>query len=140
MARLQEGRPMAAYSYASNNPIANVDPDGLLDTYSECIKKHPGNPEACGGPIGPEPQPGGPKRPLPPPVCDEKPEPEPDYCTPRYEKCINEGGGRLPGNVYGETRCESCRRVCQSRGYWPYSIPSPGGAQRAGTWKCPGGG
>jgi RHS repeat-associated protein len=140
--RLQEARPMSVYSYASNNPLANVDPEGLLDSYSECIKKYPGNPEACGGRIG-EPKPAGggpPQRPLPPPVCDKKDEPEPDYCTPRYEKCVNEGGSNLPGNVHGETRCESCRRVCTVRGYWPYSIPSPGGAQRAGTWKCPGGG
>ena len=43
---------------------------------------------------------------------------------------------RAPGT--GESRCDSCQRVCLAQGDWPWSIPSPGGRVRAGRWLCPG--
>ncbi|MBX7116287.1 MAG: hypothetical protein K1X64_18320, partial [Myxococcaceae bacterium] len=124
---------------ASNNPIAFVDPDGLLDTYSECIKKHPGNPEACGGDPAPAPAP-KPPRPVPPlptpgtdKLCEEDKDKK-DRCAGYYEKCIDAGGGNKPGNHKGQTLCGACLDYCTSNGFWPHAIPTMNGRT-----PCPGG-
>lgn len=44
-------------------------------------------------------------------------------CTARYEKCIDNGGGGQPGNHWHESRCGTCRAVCQKEKSWPPFVP-----------------
>ncbi|MBL8914320.1 MAG: RHS repeat-associated core domain-containing protein [Archangium sp.] len=134
--RARQARPLASYSYASNNPLYYVDEDGLLDTWTNHCKNVPEDPACTGTEVAPKPKPNrpgpapkpDPKLPpdLPPPLPDDCPKdpPKKDICTPHYVKCVAQGGDTKPGRVHGESLCNSCFNVCMSPdyGYWPQAI------------------
>ncbi|CAM4107602.1 hypothetical protein COSO111634_33270 [Corallococcus soli] len=77
--------------------------------------------------------------PLPPPgAAEEAREKETerrrDTCGDDYVRCVDAGGGGLPGRVEGESRCDSCRAYCMAHGFWPTSIYTWNGR----PMKCPG--
>ncbi len=44
-------------------------------------------------------------------------------CTARYDNCIERGGGGQRGNNWNESRCGTCRAVCQKEKSWPAFVP-----------------
>jgi RHS repeat-associated protein len=146
------GAALPTYAYAVNNPVGKFDTDGREgDTWTTYCKRHPEDP-ACSGQTDTPPDPtkgGGGTKPDVPPIpgggdkgnddknCPKGGDDDDDnevICQRDYEACVQQGGDSLPGNHYNETRCGSCKNVCLQQGWWPSTIPSPGG----GRWNCPG--
>lgn len=117
-------QPDLAFKSYSQDQVAGLPDEALtLDSYSECVKKHPESPDACGGPdpesapdptAGPKPK--RPPRPLPPP-------PPPELNC----RLSGSGGGATwsnPRTCFYEcppgTRPQICKIV---RGY---EVPCPG--------------
>jgi len=115
-------------------------PPGLLDgagppcnqsdtTIQCCLKQNPGQYERCGA-LPPDPKPEPVRRPVPPVnVPVEQPDEDPPHetkerCSHAYAKCIDLGGGKLPGRVAGQSRCSSCLDYCLANGFWPLAIYS----------------
>ena len=55
---------------------------------------------------------------------DMCPLPPQDDCHRKYVECQGTSVGRLQGNVFGESRCQSCFNVCRRTGVWPRTISS----------------
>ena len=53
-----------------------------------------------------------------PPLPDEQ-----DDCAESYAQCIASPAGRARGNHWNETRCATCRAVCQKEKSWPARVP-----------------
>lgn len=72
------------FGYAGGSPLLKTDPGGLLDTYTECLKKYKGCLECCGP--GPGNQPPLPNR-APPflPWLPWPQDPQPDKCAPKKD-------------------------------------------------------
>lgn len=120
------------YSYASANPLRNIDPEGLqaCPANSSC--------EGCAVvcPPGGECQVvcAGKKRPpipWPPPIPPKKPEPQPDpdpckkndpkeKCWDEYIKCASGPLGGMRSEQFGYSQCNVCQEECiQNGGVWP---------------------
>lgn len=120
-----------AFTLAECNPTDS--------TVTCCLKQNPGQYERCGAapPIEatrPNYLPPGRTEseaaPLPElPTEEERERWRTDICLPRYEKCMNAGGGSIPGRKNGETQCQACFDACMRYGYWPL---------RANEKPCPG--
>lgn len=61
---------------------------------------------------------------LPPEALkpDEPDEDTKERCAAHYAKCIEQGGGRLPGRTKNYTRCVDCLDYCTSYGFWPEAL------------------
>lgn len=46
-----------------------------------------------------------------------------DDCAEYYTQCIASPAGRARGNHWNETRCATCRAVCQKEKSWPARVP-----------------
>jgi RHS repeat-associated protein len=124
----RSGTTYSAFTYAGANPLSNTDPTGNeFDTASETCKHHPAQCVKVPGeePILPPTRP----NPIPPILPPTTPEPSPppackdddnvELCAKYYSKCIQSGGGSIPGRHRGESSCETCRGLCQRDGFWP---------------------
>jgi hypothetical protein len=54
------------------------------------------------------------------PITDDN---DDEDCTARYDQCIDRGGGGQRGNHWHESRCGTCRAVCQKEKSWPAFVP-----------------
>jgi hypothetical protein len=94
-----------------------------------------GTPEGSSAPKPPEPKPLAPGPVLPPVTQGTAPEDETKKrCSEYYDKCIQAGGGSLPGHARGYSRCASCLGYCTANGFWPEAIYTWNGARLS----CPG--
>ena len=130
----------SASGYGGGFALSYAECDQTDSTVTCCLKQNPGQYERCGAvaPTTTQSQPNNllPGRteseaaPIPElPTEEEKERWRTDICLPRYEKCMNAGGGSIPGRKKGETQCQACYDACMRHGYWPL---------RANEKPCPG--
>jgi hypothetical protein len=154
MSMASRAMAVPSYAYAFNNSISLVDPDGLAGTCSggKCATNaageiiEPGSASSGAGSsagtaaaqTASAAAAAAAQAKLVEAACKKKEETR-RLCREHYEACIRAGGERLQGNQPGETRCDTCQRVCNSPGFgfWPEAVYGPGGSVRAGRWVCP---
>lgn len=128
-----------AFGCLSTSASGQAECNPADSTVTCCLKQNPGQYERCGA--TPPTEASRPNNLLPGrteseaapipelPTDEEKERWRTDICIPRYEKCMNTGGGSIPGRKRGETQCQACYDACMRHGYWPL---------RANEKPCPG--
>jgi len=130
----------SASGYGSGFAFNRAECNPTDSTVTCCLKQNPGQYERCGAVVPTTTQstpnnllPGrieSEAAPIPElPTEEERERWRTDICLPRYEKCMNAGGGSIPGRKKGETQCQACYDACMRHGYWPL---------RANEKPCPG--
>ncbi len=56
---------------------------------------------------------------LNPGESDEDPR---ERCSAHYVKCVEQGGGHLPGRTKNYSRCVDCMDYCIAHGFWPEAL------------------
>ncbi len=60
---------------------------------------------------------------CPPPPPPRRKKKKKDECKEKYDECNDSSLVRLPGSVYGESRCLMCFDACKRTGEWPDKLP-----------------